>query len=104
MKLTIKNIERISGLGDYDSPVITYDVTVYPDRYSLPMHYEGKIWNVVLYRDIHPTHNQYQMSVEMIGKMHFETTAIDRAELNSAGITLSIIESVMNKIIEKLKV
>ena len=104
MKLTIENIERISGLGDYDSPVITYDVTVHRDRYVLPMRYEGKIWNVVLYRDTHPAHNQYQMSVEMIGKLMFQHTTIDRAELSSPGVTLSIIASLMNKIIEKLKV
>jgi len=104
MKLTIENIERISGLGDYDSPVITYDVTVHRDRYELPMQYEGKSWNVILYRDTHPSHNQYRMLVQSIGHSHFETTAIDKAELSSPGVTLSIIESLMNKIIEKLKV
>jgi hypothetical protein len=36
--------------------------------------------------------------------MHFETTAIDRTELSSAGITLSIIENLMNTAIKKTKV
>jgi hypothetical protein len=102
MKITIENIERISGLGDYDSPHITYNVTVHRDRYELPMQYEGKSWNVVLYRDIHPAHNKYRMLVQSIGHSLFETTAVDRAELNSPGITLSIIENLMNIIIKKI--
>jgi len=103
MKITIENIERISGLGDYNSPHITYNVTVHRDRYELPMQYEGMIWNVVLYRDTHPAHGHYRLLVQCIGKMQFETTAIDRAELSSPGITLSIIESLMNIIIKKIK-
>jgi len=103
MRLTIQNIERISGLGDYNSPHITYNVTVYPDRYELPMEYEGKIWNVVLFRDTHPAHDRYRLSVQCIGKMQFETTAIDKAELSSPGLTLSIIESLMNNILKKVK-
>ena len=103
MKITIENIERISGLGDYNSPHITYNVTVHRDRYELPMQYEGKIWNVVLYRDAHPAHGHYRLLVQCIGKMQFETTAIDRAELSSPGITLSIIERLMNIILKKVK-
>ena len=102
MKLTIQNIERISGLGDYDSPHITYNVTVHRDRYELPMQYEGKSWYVVLYRDIHPAHNKYRMLVHMLGRLHAESTAIDRGELSSPGITLSIIESLMNTILKKI--
>ena len=103
MRLTIENISRLNEIGDSKSPHITYNVTVHCDRYELPMQYEGKSWNVVLYRDIHPAHNKYRMLVQSIGHSHFETTAIDRAELNSPGITLSIIESLMNTIIKKIK-
>ena len=104
MRLTIKNIERLSGLGDFDSPFIVTNPTVHDDRYQILMQYEGRSWNVVLYRDTHPAHGYYRLLVQCIGKMHFETTAIDRAELNSAGLTLSIIENLMNTIIKKTKV
>jgi hypothetical protein len=43
------------------------------------------------------------MLVLLIGHSHFETTAIDRAELNSAGLTLSIIENLMVSAIKKIK-
>ena len=104
MRLTIENIERINVIGDYKSPFITTNPNEYDNRYELPMQYEGRSWNVVLYRDTHPTHGQYRLLVQMIGKMQFETTAVDKAELSSVGLTLSIIESLMNKIIKKLKV
>jgi hypothetical protein len=103
MRLTIKNIERLSGLGDFDSPFIVTNPTVHDDRYEILMQYEGRSWNVILYRDTHPAHGYYRLLVQCIGKMHFETTAIDRAELSSAGLTLSIIENLMNTVIKKLK-
>ena len=103
MKITIENVERISGLGDYNSPYISYDVTVHRDRYELPMFYEGKSWNVVLFRDAHPAHGLYRIVVKAIYYPHFESTAIDMAELSSPGLTLSIIERLMNIIIKKVK-
>jgi len=104
MKLTIKNIQRLSGLGDFNSPYIVTNPTVHDDRYEILMQYEGRSWNVVLYRDIHPAHNQYRILVQLNDTgAPFETTAIDRGELSSAGLTLSIIESLMNSIIKKVK-
>ena len=103
MKLTIKNIERLSGLGDFNSPYIVTNPTVHDDRYEILMQYEGRSWNVILYRDINPVYNQYRMLVQCIGKMHFETTAIDRNELSSAELTLSIIENLMDSAIKKVK-
>jgi len=104
MRLTIKNIERLSGLGDFDSPFIVTNPTVHDDRYEILMQYEGRSWNVILYRDTHPAHGYYRLLVQCIGKMHFETTAIDRTELSSAGLTLSIIENLMNTAIKKIKI
>ena len=103
MKLTIQNFSRLNEIGDSTSPFITTNLTVHIDRYELPMQHQGRSWNVVLYRDIHPTHNKYRMLVQSIGHSYFETTAVDRAELNSPGITLSIIESLMNNVIKKIK-
>jgi hypothetical protein len=104
MKLTIKNIDRLNGLGDDKSPFMTTNPNVLNDRYEIPMQYEGRSWNVVLYRDIHPAHNQYRMLVQLIGTgSPFETTAIDSGELSSPGLTLSIIETYMDKIILKSK-
>ena len=103
MRLTIKNLSRLNEIGDSTSPFIATNLTIHADRYELPMQHAGRSWNVVLYRDILPAHNKYRMLVQLIGKMHFETTAVDRAELNSPGITLSIIESLMNIIIKKIK-
>jgi hypothetical protein len=104
MRVTIQNLERINGLGDYNSAYMETNPIVHNDRYEMLMQYEGRSWNVVLYRDIHPAHNKYRMLVQCIGKMHFETTAMDRAELNSAGLTLSIIENLMDSAIKKIKV
>jgi hypothetical protein len=103
MKLTIQNIERLSGLGDFNSPYIVTNPIVHDDRYEILMQYEGRSWNVILYRDINPVYNQYRMLVQCIGKMHFETTAIDRNELSSAELTLSIIENLMDSAIKKVK-
>jgi hypothetical protein len=102
MKLTIKNIERLNGLGDYDSAYIVRHL-VTDQLYEIIMCYEGFNWNVALYRNIHPAYNKYRMSVQMAGMSEFESTAIDKDELNSAGITLSIIESLMDKILKKIK-
>jgi hypothetical protein len=104
MKLTIQNLERLNEIGDSTSPFITNNLTVHNDRYELPMQHQGRSWNVVLYRDIHPAHNQYRILVQLTDKgAPFETTAIDRGELSSSGITLSIIESLMDNIIKKVK-
>ena len=103
MKLTIENLRRLNTIGDDKSPFIVANPTVHIDRYELLMEYEGHSWNVILFRDINPIHNQYRMLVQMLGKFHPEATAIDRAELSSPGLTLSIIESLMIKIIKKIK-
>jgi hypothetical protein len=100
MKLTIQNLERLNGLGDYKSPLIqTHTVT--PEIYDMIMNYEGYNWNVVIFRDIHPVHNKYRMMVHLLGLFEAESTAIDTGELSSPGLTLSIIESMMDKLLKK---
>jgi hypothetical protein len=104
MKLTIQNLERLNVIGDSKSAFMTTNPTVFDDKYEMIMQYEGYSWNVVLYRDVNPLHHKYRIFVQLIGTgAPFETTAIDRAELSSAGLTLSIIESLMNNIIKKVK-
>jgi hypothetical protein len=104
MKLTIKNIERLSGLGDFNSPYIVTNPTVHDDRYEILMQYEGRSWNVILYRDKHPAHNYWDMVVQLQSTQHMEATRMTKQELESRGITLAIVELLMNKIIEKLKI
>ena len=103
MRLTIQNIERLNEIGDSKSPFIALSKE-HDSRYEMTMQYEGWNWNVVIYRDTHPAHHHYRILVQCIGLTHFETTAVSRTELNSVGLTLSIIESLMNKIIKKVKV
>jgi len=104
MRLTIQNLDRLNVIGDSKSAFMTTNPTVKDDRYEMLMQYEGRSWNVVLYRDIHPAHNQYRILVQLNDTgAPFDTTAIDRGELSSAGLTLSIIESLMNNIIKKVK-
>jgi len=94
MRLRIENIERLSGLGDYDSPyVVSFAENL--ESYAVIMEWGGHTWNVVLYRK--PDENmKYLISVQIIGKkMRLETTPVNLDEYRSPGIILSIIESLM---------
>jgi hypothetical protein len=95
MRLRIENIERISGLGDYRSPYIVSFAFSGPECYVLIMEWEGHRWNVVLYRK--PDENmKYRISVQRLGKIRLEITAVNLDEYRSPGIILSIIERLMS--------
>jgi hypothetical protein len=103
MRLTIQNIERINTIGDKSSAFVE-SFTENHMTYELMMAYQGSSWNVILYRDKHPAHNYWDMVVQLQSTQHMEATRMTKQELESRGITLAIVELLMNKIIEKLKV
>lgn len=99
MKLTIQNLERLNEIGNPYGPFIeNHNVT--PQTYDMIMSYQNRKWNVVIFRDIHPAHNNYRMMVHLLGLFQAESTVIDRGELSSPGLTLSIIESMMDKLLK----
>ena len=103
MKLTIKNIERINGLGDYNSAFMPHSAVTYNDMYELGMEYKGKAWKVVLHRDKPDGETRWDLVV-FLGGIGWQATRMSAGELSSPGLTLSIIESLMDRIIKKYKI
>ena len=101
MKLTIKNISRLNELGDSNSAYIVTNPTVHNDSYEIVMQYKEKAWKVVLHRDKPDGQTRWDMVV-FLGGIGWEATRMTAGELSSPGLTLSIIESVMDRIIRKI--
>ena len=80
-----------------------HSAETYNDKYELGMEYKGKAWKVVLHRDKPAGESRWDMVV-FLGGIGWEATRMTAAELSSPGLTLSIIENLMDTVIKKLKV